>query len=174
MKYIRLNTGLNVAISSRYKLFTPCYTFFVSLIFNKKATFDYEIIDKYEVGIELTGTEVKSLRNKQGELAGAHILLRGGEAFIVGFEIRPYQPNNLTTEYQPLRTRKLIITKKEIYEIERKTSEKGLTIVPVSLYNKGRKLKLEIAIGRGKKKFDKRQTIKKRDTERELGRTLKR
>lgn len=146
----------------------------MSLIFNKKAGFDYELIEKYEVGIELTGSEVKSLREKHGELSGAHILIRGNEAFIIGFEIPPYQPKNLTTEYDPLRTRKLIITKKEIFEIEKRTSEKGLTIVPVSLYNKGKRLKLEIAIGRGKKKFDKRETIKKRDVEREIGRTLKR
>lgn len=146
----------------------------MALIFNKKAGFDYELIEKYEVGIELTGSEVKSLREKHGELSGAHVLIRGGEAFIIGFEIPPYQPKNLTTEYDPLRTRKLIITKKEIFEIEKKTGEKGLTIVPVSLYNKGKRLKLEIAIGRGKKKFDKRETIKKRDVEREIGRTLKR
>lgn len=152
----------------------PCYTSCVALIFNKKATFDYEIIEKYEAGIELSGTEVKSLRNKHGELAGAHILIRGGEAFIVGFEIPPYQPKNITTEYEPLRTRKLILTKKEIWEIEKRTAEKGLTIIPISLYNKGRKLKLEIAIVRGKKKFDKRESIKKRDVERDLGRTLKR
>ena len=146
----------------------------MSLIFNKKATFDYEILDKYEVGIELSGNEVKSLRNKRGELAGAHVLVRGGEIFVVGFEIPPYQANNLTTDYEPLRTKKLIMTKKEIREIEKKTAEKGLTIIPVSLYNKGVRLKLEIAIVRGKKKFDKRESIKKRDVERDLGRTLKR
>ena len=146
----------------------------MALIFNKKASFEYELIEKYEVGIELTGSEVKSLREKHGELSGAHVLIRGSEAFIVGFEIPPYQPKNLTAEYNPLRTRKLILTKKEIFEIEKRTSEKGLTIVPVSLYNKGKRLKLEMAIGRGKKKFDKRETIKKRDVEREIGRTLKR
>jgi SsrA-binding protein len=145
----------------------------MSLVQNKKAGLDYEIITKYEAGIVLSGSEVKSIRNKHGELGGAHILIRGGEAFIVGLEIPPYQPKNITTEYEPARTRKLILTKKEIYEIERKTSEKGLTIIPISLYNKGKLLKLEIAIGRGKKKYDKRQDIKKRDTEREIGRTLK-
>lgn len=145
----------------------------MSLIFNRKATFDYNLGDKYEVGIELTGGEVKSLRNKHGELGGAHVLIRGGEAFIVGFEIPPYQPKNTSTEYEPARTKKLIITKKEIRELENLSKEKGLTIVPVSLYNKGSKLKLEIAIGRGKKTFDKRQSIKKRDTERDIGRTLK-
>lgn len=145
----------------------------MSLVQNKKAGLNYEIIQKYEAGIVLSGSEVKSIRNKHGELAGAHVLIRGGEAFIVGLEIPPYQPKNITTEYEPGRTRKLILTKAEIYEIERKTSEKGLTIIPVSLYNKGKLIKLEIAIGRGKKKFDKRQDIKKRDTEREIGRTLK-
>jgi SsrA-binding protein len=145
----------------------------MSLVQNKKVGLNYEIIEKYDAGIVLSGSEVKSLRNKHGELAGAHVIIRGGEAFIVGLEIPPYQPKNITTEYEPSRTRKLILTKKEIFEIERKTSEKGLTIIPVSLYNKGRLIKLEIAIGRGKKKFDKRQDIKKRDTEREIGRTLK-
>ena len=145
----------------------------MTLIFNKKANFDYDLGDKYEVGIELVGSEVKSLREKHGELVGAHVLIRGGEAFIVNFEIPPYQPKNINSLHEPLRTKKLIITKKEIREIEQKTKEKGLTIVPVSLYNKGRRLKLEIAIARGKKKFDKRESIKKRDTEREIGRTLK-
>lgn len=145
----------------------------MSLIFNKKAHFEYELSDKYEVGIELLGNEVKSIRNKQGELAGAHVAIRGGEAFIVGFDIPPYQPKNTDKEYDPVRTRKLILTKKEIVELEKKSGERGLTIVPVSLYNKGRRLKMEIAIGRGKKKYDKRQTIKKRDIERDIGRTLK-
>jgi len=145
----------------------------MSLVQNKKVGLSYEILEKYEAGIVLSGSEVKSIRNKHGELGGAHVLIRGGEAFIVGFEIPPYQPKNITTTYDPAKTRKLILTKKEILEIERKSSEKGLTIIPISLYNKGKLIKLEIAIGRGKNKFDKRQTIKKRDVEREIGRTLK-
>ena len=146
----------------------------MSLIHNKKVGLSYEIISKYEAGIVLSGSEVKSIRNKHGELGGAHIIIRGGEAFIVGFEIPPYQAKNITTNYEPARTRKLILTKKEILELERKSLEKGLTIVPISLYNKGKLLKLEIAIGRGKNKFDKRQDIKKKDIEREIGRSLKR
>lgn len=143
------------------------------LIQNKKAYFNYEIIEKIEAGIELLGFEVKSLKNGQGSLEGAHITVRGNEAYVINMQIPPYQPNNTPAEYNPLRNRKLLLSKKEILDLEKTEKQKGLTIVPLSVYNKGRKLKLEIAIVRGKKKYDKRETIKKRDTERELRRNLK-
>lgn len=140
------------------------------LIQNKKAHFNYEILEKIEAGIELLGFEVKSLKNSQGSLEGAHVTVRGNEAFVVNMQIPPYQPANTPKEYDPLRNRRLLLTKKEIERFGKEEAQKGLTIVPISVYNKGSKIKMEIAVVRGKKKFDKRETIKKRDTERELRR----
>jgi SsrA-binding protein len=145
----------------------------VSLIQNKKAHFNYEILEKTEAGIELLGFEVKSLKNGQGNLEGAHITIRGNEAFVIGMQIPPYQPTNTPKDYEPTRNRRLLLTKKEILDLAKTEAQKGLTIIPISVYNKGRKIKLEIAVVRGKKKFDKRETIKKRDTEREIHREFK-
>ena len=142
------------------------------LISNRKAHFNYEILEKFEAGIELLGLEVKSLKASQGSLEGAHVVVRGGEAYIVNMNIPPYQPSNTPKDYEPLRNRRLLLTKKEIEELSKEENKKGLTIVPLSVYNKGRKLKLEIALVRGKKQFDKRETIKKRDTEREVRRSF--
>jgi SsrA-binding protein len=146
----------------------------MALIENKKARFDYEIIETFEAGIELHGFEVKSLRDKQGSLEGAFAIARGGEVFLVGATIPAYQPKNAPKGYDALRPRKLLLTKKEIAEIALNEGKKGLTIVPISVYNKGRKLKISIGIARGKKTHDKRHTIKKREAEREMRRTLKR
>lgn len=140
------------------------------LLRNKKVHFDYEILDRFEAGLELLGHEVKSLRLHQGSLEGAYITIRGAEAFIINMSIPPYQVNNLK-DYDPLRLRKLLLTKDEIVRLG--AAEKGLTIVPVAVYNKGRKIKIEIATVRGKKKFDKRETMKKKDAQREIDRTLK-
>ena len=143
------------------------------LIRNKKATFDFELLETFEAGIELLGYEVKSLRNKKASLEGSHVVVRGNEAFLVGATISPYQPANTPKDYDPERTRKLLLNKKEIGELSSAESQKGLTIVPISMYNKGRNLKLEIAIGRGKKKTDKRQTIKDRDSKKDIERQMK-
>lgn len=145
----------------------------MSLIQNKKAYFNYEILEKMEAGIELLGFEVKSLKKGQGSLEGSHITVRGGEVFVTNMHIPPYQPANTPKDYDPLRNRRLLLTKKEIDKLDGAENQKGLTIVPLSVYNKGRKLKLEIAIVRGKKKYDKRETIKKRDVDREIRRNLK-
>lgn len=144
----------------------------MSLIKNRKASFDYEILEKYEAGVELLGFEVKSLKKGQGSLEGSHVTVRGGEAFVMNMQIPPYQPTNTPPDYDPLRNRKLLLTKKEIEELAKNEAQKGLTIVPLSVYNKGRRVKMEIAVVRGKKKYDKRETIKKRDTEREIRRSL--
>lgn len=143
------------------------------LIQNKKAYFNYEILEKIEAGIELLGFEVKSLKKGQGSLEGSHVTVRGREAFVISMNIPPYQPANTPKDYDPIRNRRLLVTKKEMERLSGEENQKGLTIVPLSVYNKGRKLKLEIAIVRGKKKYDKRETIKKRDTDREIRRTLK-
>jgi len=148
-----------------------CYDLSMSiLVQNKKAGFNYEFEERFEAGLELFGHEVKSLRNKQGSLDGSYIIVRGGEAFLIGMHIPPYQPNNIQ-DYDPDRNRKLLLTKEEIARIS--DTEKGLTIVPTVVYNKGRWIKIEIGIARGKKKFDKRETIKKRDTDREIRREYK-
>jgi SsrA-binding protein len=144
-----------------------------SLIQNKKAHFNYEILEKIEVGVELLGFEVKSLKKGQGSLEGAHVTVRGGEVYLINMQIPPYQPGNTPKDYDPLRHRRLLLTKKEIIRLGGEEKQKGLTIVPISVYNKGSKVKLEIAVVRGKKKYDKRETIKKRDTEREIRRSLK-
>lgn len=146
----------------------------MDLVSHKRARFDFEILESVEAGIELLGTEVKSLRAKRGKLEGAHIVIRGGEAFLVGAEIPAYQMKNAPPGYDPDRARKLLLTTDQIQEIAHKNEQKGLTLIPLSLYNKGRLLKLSIGIARGKKKTDKRETIKKREADRDMNRELKR
>jgi len=144
-----------------------------NLIENKKIFMNYEVLDEYEAGIELFGGEVKAIKSHHGSLEGARVLIRGGEVFLVGANIPPYQVNNASEAYEPDRTRRLLLKQKEILELFSRADERGLTIVPISMYNKGRLIKVKIAVVRGKKKFDKRQDIKKRDIEREIGRHLK-
>jgi SsrA-binding protein len=140
---------------------------------NRKARFDYEILEKYETGIELLGVETKSVRTGGMSLEGAFVIVRGGEAFLINSNIKAYQPKNAPKNYDPLRNRKLLLTKKEIAELASNEKNKSLTIVPISVYNKGSKIKLEVALVKGKKTHDKRESIKKRDTEREMRRSLK-
>ena len=145
----------------------------MALIENKKARFNYEIGETYEAGIKLFGYEVKSLRKGLGSLDGAYAVVRGGETFLIGAEIPPFQAKNAPASYDPRRNRKLLLTKKEIRALSQEENKKGLTIVPISVYSKGRKIKVTLGIGKGKKKFDKRQSIKKREADREIRRTLK-
>jgi|SRR5690606_34391523 len=140
---------------------------------HKKAHFDYEVLTTYEAGLVLSGHEVKSIRASRGKLEGGFVLIRGGEAFLVGVNINPYQPSNLPKKYDPERPRKLLLSKKELLEIERQTESQGLTAIPLRLYNNGRNIKLELAVVKGKKKHDKRETIKERDTKRDIDRILK-
>ena len=141
-----------------------------SLVYNKKISLDYEILETFEAGIELLGFEVKSLRNKQGSLLGSHITVRGGETFLISSNIPAYQEKNTPSDYDPKRNRKILLTKPEIQKLASLESKKGLTIVPISVYSKGKKIKVQIAIVRGKKKYDKREDIKKRDTDRDIRR----
>ncbi len=145
----------------------------MSLIENKKVRFNYEILEEMEAGIELQGHEVKSLRNHQGSLEGARVLVRGGEAYLMGATIPPYQPKNAPKDYVPDRNRRILLNKKEIAHLATSGEKNGLTVVPISVYNKGRKIKISVALVRGKKKFDKRETIKKRETDRDIRRSLK-
>ncbi len=143
------------------------------LLHNKKVGFDYEILEKLNAGVELLGFEVKSLRGKSGSLDGAYVTIRGGEAYLIGMNIPPFQTGNTPQNYDPRRNRRLLLTKKEVGNLASVESKKGLTIVPISVYNSNRKIKVEIGVARGKKQFDKRETQKKRETDREIQRTLK-
>ena len=145
----------------------------MTLISNDRVGFDYTIIEEMEAGLKLHGFEVKSLRAKRGSLKGARVVARGGEAFLVGASIPAWQIANAPKSYDPERTRKLLLSVKEIAHISSAEGEKGLTIVPISVYNKGRNLKLRIAVARGKKKEDKRHSIRAREEKRSIDRTLK-
>lgn len=143
------------------------------LIEHKRVHFDYELIKTFEAGMQLFGGEVKSLRAHHGKLEGAHVTVRGGEAFLIGMEIPPYQSGAAAESHDALRNRRLLLQRSELTELAKAEETQGLTIVPVSVYNKGRVIKIAIAIARGKKKADKRESIKKREAEREIARSLK-
>lgn len=134
---------------------------------NKKATFDYEIEETLEAGIELMGTEVKSLKNHHGSLSGSYITILDGQLALLGVHIPAWQEKNVVDNYDPYRTRKLLVHKKEIAYLKRKTKEKGLTLIPISLYNKNNRIKIKIALARGKKLFNKKESLKTRDLDRE-------
>lgn len=149
------------------------YSYAMALIEHKKARLNYEILEEFEAGLELLGTEVKSLRAGQGKLEGSHVVIRGGEAYMVGAHIPPFQPLNTDKGYDPDRSRRLLLSKKELMQLADYESQKGLTIVPLRVYNKGKNLKLALAAARGRKAHDKRAVLKERDTKREIERTLK-
>ena len=145
----------------------------MTVVENKRVGFDYTILEEIEAGIELRGYEVKSLRAGRGSLKGARVVARGGEAYLVGATIPPYQRSNAPKSYDEERPRRLLLNQKEIAHISSAEGEKGLTVVPLKVYNKGVKLKLLIAIARGKKKEDKRQHIREREEKRSIRRSLK-
>ncbi len=145
----------------------------MALIANKKAKFDFELLTSYEAGVALLGFEVKAVRKGLGSLEGARVTVRGGEAFLVGATISPYQVKNTPPSYDPERSRKLLLSLKELKELADAESQKGLTILPIRWYNTKRLVKLEIAVARRKKKYDKRESLKKRDSARQIDRTLK-
>lgn len=144
-----------------------------TLLENKKIRFDYEILEEYEGGIELRGFEVKSLREKKGSIKEAYVSIHDSEIFLVGAHIPAYQPKNAPPDYDPYRNRKILLTKKEIERLIGKEKTKGLTLVPLSMYTKGRKIKIKIAVARGKKKYEKREKIKKKEAKLEIARSLK-
>ena len=145
---------------------------------NKKAYFNYDILEKFEAGLVLLGTEVKSIRLGRMSLEGSYIVAKGPakgghpEFFLVGAKIPAYQPKNAPTDYNPERSRKLLLNKSEISQLIGKTSQKGLTLIPLKVYSKNAKIKIEFGIAKGKKKYDKREDIKKRETEREMAREM--
>ena len=139
---------------------------------NKKARFDYFIEDELEVGIELAGTEVKSLRQGKCSIKEAYVSVSNAELFIDGMNITPYEKGNIFNK-DPLRTRKLLAHKKEILKLFGRTREKGYTLVPLEVYFKAGRVKLLIGLGKGKKLYDKRETIAKKDARRETERDFK-
>jgi SsrA-binding protein len=138
-------------------------------ITNPKAFWNYDILETLEAGIDLLGPEVKSVRAGQVSLGEAFVRLRDGEAYLINCHIHPYQPagGQAETAVSPTRSRKLLLHKKQLISLADKIAAKGLTLVPVSLYNKGNLFKLEVGLARGKKKWDKREALKKRDQLRE-------
>jgi len=141
---------------------------------NKKAYFDYEILKKYLAGISLLGPEVKSIKNYGVNLKGSFAIIKQGEAFLIGLEIPPYQPGNVYFHYNPKRTRKLLLHKREIEEIFGKLSQKGLTLVPLKVLVKNGIIKVEIGLVKPKKKFEKKEKIKEREIEKEIQREMAR
>lgn len=139
---------------------------------NKKAQHDYFILQKFEAGIALVGTELKSLRGGKAQLKDSYILLKDGEAFLFGAHISPYTHGNIYN-HDPERTRKLLLHRKEIEKLLTETTAKGLSVVPLRLYFKGSKVKCEIAVVRGKKQFDKRDTERNRELDREAAVAMK-
>jgi len=140
---------------------------------NKKAFHDYFILQKFEAGLALTGTEVKSLREGRANLKDSYVTFKDGEAFLFGTHISPYSHGNLQN-HDPERTRKLLLHRREIEKLRVETTEKGLTVIPLRLYFKGGRVKAEIAVVRGKKQYDKRETEKKKELDREVAVAMKR
>ncbi|HRY31258.1 MAG TPA: SsrA-binding protein SmpB [Candidatus Paceibacterota bacterium] len=144
-----------------------------NLLENRKAKFSYELMEQFEAGIELLGNEVKSIKNRRGNLLGSYVAIRGNEAFLIGAEVPAYQPKNVGENYEPKRPRKLLLKRREILKLTEYDNEKGLTLIPIAMYNKGRNIKLSFVVARGKKFRDKRETIKRREADREMHRSLK-
>ena len=138
---------------------------------NRKAHFNYFLSDFMEAGIELKGTEIKSLRVSGATIGDSYIIIRNNEAEIINMYIKPYDHGNLFN-HDPLRNRRLLLHKKEIRWLAQKIKTEGYTIVPTKIYFRKGKAKVEIALGKGKKNYDKRETIKKRDIDRELAKGL--
>jgi SsrA-binding protein len=139
---------------------------------NRKARHEYHLLDRFEAGLVLTGTEVKSLRNGKADLARAYATVRDGEAWIVGLHIAPYEQGT-TASHDPDRDRKLLLHAREIASLTGKVKERGLTLVPTRLYFKDGRAKVELAVARGKELHDKRRDVAKRDAQRQIERALR-
>jgi SsrA-binding protein len=142
------------------------------LVSNRRATFDYEILEVFEAGIVLQGTEIKSLRNHGGTLQDAYVKVVGHEAFLVGCNIAQYSFGNIHN-HEEKRERKLLLHKREIIQLKVAASEKGLTLIPLSMYLKAGRAKVKIGLAKGKKTYDKRQAVKDKDDARQMARALK-
>lgn len=147
---------------------------------NKKALYDYEILEKYEAGLVLQGQEVKSIKGGYINLSGSYVVFRGGgvraaaaEPFLIGAKVPPYQPKNAPADYNPEQSRKLLLNKKEINYLIGRVHERGFSLIPLKVYEQSGRIKLEFALAKGRKKFDKKEQIKKRDVERDMQREFK-
>jgi SsrA-binding protein len=138
---------------------------------NRKATYNYFITERYEAGIVLLGSEVKSLRDGKAQLLDSYGILRGGELYILNMHIQPYKHANIQN-HEPLRTRKLLMKKSEILKLSIKMHEKGLSLIPLKVYFKKGLAKIELGLGKGKKKYDKREAIKKKEAKRSIKRYI--
>ncbi|MEM1366959.1 MAG: SsrA-binding protein SmpB [Cyanobacteria bacterium P01_H01_bin.15] len=141
---------------------------------NRQARFRYEILETFEAGLELVGTEVKSVRAGRVNLRDGYAFIRNGEAWLSNVHISPYQASSQYFNHDPLRVRKLLLHKKEINKLIGKLEQQGLTLVPLKLYLKGSWVKLSLGLGRGKKLHDKRETVKQRQDKRDMARAMKR
>lgn len=141
-------------------------------IINRKARFDYEIEDEYEAGIVLKGTEIKSIRNGKANIKDSYAIIRNNELYLLNSNISLYEEGN-RFNHEETRTRKLLMHKKEILKLRDKIEKEGYTLIPLKMYFKGSKLKVLIGLAKGKKNYDKREAIKKRDTEREMQKIIK-
>ena len=140
---------------------------------NKKAYFDYEILETYEAGIVLIGQEVKAIKTGHVSLKGSYVVIKNQEMFLIGANIPPYQPKNAPSDYSPERSRKLLLKKSEIKSLIGKSKQKGLTLMPLKMYTKRGKIKLLFGLAKGKKEYDKREKIKKREFEIEKERIIR-
>ena len=138
-------------------------------VINKRARYNYRLFDKYEAGVSLTGVEVKAIRNGRANISSAYAKIINSEIYLVNANIQAKG----VKDYNPLRTRKLLLNKKEIISIQTKIKQKKLTLVPTKLYTRGRLIKIEIALAKTKRKFEKKEAIKKKDIEREIAKELK-
>ena len=141
-------------------------------ILNRKARYDYEILEKYEAGIVLTGTEIKSIRKGNANLKDSYAVIKNGEVFLLNMYVSEYKEGNIFN-HEETRTRKLLLNKNEIKKINDKIAIKGLTLVPVKLYFVNGKLKVELAVARGKHTYDKKEIIKQRDIDRDMKKSMK-
>lgn len=143
------------------------------LVSNRKARHEYFIQERFEAGIALRGTEVKSLRLGNGNLQDSYADIKHGEVWLRGMHISPYEHGSISN-HDPRRPRRLLLSKREIRKLHSKSNEKGLTIIPLSVYIKGAYIKIELAVAQGKKTYDKRQAIARREAERDIAKRMKR
>lgn len=140
---------------------------------NRKATHDYQIEERVEAGLVLTGSEVKSLRDQKVSIAEGFVTIRGGEAYLVNTQILEY-PQAHQQNHEPLRERKLLLHRREIAKLDTKLTQQGYSLVPMSIYLKNGRIKLEVGLGRGKKQYEKRETVKAAEAKREIDRAMRR
>lgn len=142
------------------------------IVRNKKAYFDYEILETFQAGLALKGFEVKAIKSGKMNIAGSFVIIRGNQAYLLNADIPPYQPQNTPAGYDPQRTRTLLLTKKEIKRLLGLSQQKGLTLIPLRVYTAHNLIKLEFGVCRGKKQYEKREKIKKRESQREIRRNI--